>query len=71
LRFFACLDEFGHLVLGKDISILSVIGIVGLVGVVVNDSLILVPVLYFIAKDLDRLVKNLWSESPSQASSTQ
>ncbi|MEZ5570912.1 MAG: efflux RND transporter permease subunit [Halioglobus sp.] len=32
----------GHLVLGKDISILSVIGIVGLVGVVVNDSLVMV-----------------------------
>ena len=32
----------GHLILGKDISILSVIGIVGLVGVVVNDSLVLV-----------------------------
>ena len=136
----------GHLVLGKDISILSVIGIVGLVGVVVNDSLvmvdfinhyideghdwrsavmeagpmrfraviltslttflgllpiqletsiqsefvkpmaisvafgvlfatfvtlILVPVLYFIAKDLDRLVKSLWSASPSKASPTQ
>jgi multidrug efflux pump subunit AcrB len=32
----------GHLLLGKDISILSVIGIVGLVGVVVNDSLVMV-----------------------------
>ncbi|RLA44352.1 MAG: AcrB/AcrD/AcrF family protein [Gammaproteobacteria bacterium] len=32
----------GHLVLGKDLSILSVIGIVGLVGVVVNDSLVMV-----------------------------
>ena len=32
----------GHLVLGKDISILSVIGIVGLIGVVVNDSLVMV-----------------------------
>ena len=32
----------GHLLLGKDISILSVIGIIGLVGVVVNDSLVMV-----------------------------
>lgn len=32
----------GHLLLGKDISILSIIGIVGLVGVVVNDSLVMV-----------------------------
>jgi multidrug efflux pump subunit AcrB len=32
----------GHLLLGKDISILSVIGMVGLVGVVVNDSLVMV-----------------------------
>ncbi len=32
----------GHLVLGKDISILSVVGIIGLVGVVVNDSLVMV-----------------------------
>lgn len=32
----------GHLLLGKDISILSVIGIIGLIGVVVNDSLVMV-----------------------------
>jgi multidrug efflux pump subunit AcrB len=32
----------GHLLLGKDISLLSVIGIIGLVGVVVNDSLVMV-----------------------------
>tara|TARA_B110000503_G_scaffold18803_1_gene27868 strand:+ start:17364 stop:20513 length:3150 start_codon:yes stop_codon:yes gene_type:complete len=32
----------GHLLLGKDVSILSVIGIIGLVGVVVNDSLVMV-----------------------------
>ncbi|MCB1691010.1 MAG: efflux RND transporter permease subunit [Halioglobus sp.] len=32
----------GHLVLGKDVSILSLIGIIGLVGVVVNDSLVMV-----------------------------
>ncbi len=32
----------GHLVLGKDVSMLSVIGIIGLVGVVVNDSLVMV-----------------------------
>ena len=32
----------GHLILGKDISVLSLIGIVGLVGVVVNDSLVMV-----------------------------
>jgi multidrug efflux pump subunit AcrB len=33
-------------------------------------TLILVPVLYFIAKDLDRLVKSLWSGSPSGGSPT-
>jgi multidrug efflux pump subunit AcrB len=33
---------FGHLLLGKDINMLSVIGIIGLVGVVVNDSLVMV-----------------------------
>lgn len=33
---------FGHLLLGKDVSMLSVIGILGLVGVVVNDSLVMV-----------------------------
>lgn len=32
----------GHLILGKDLSMLSVIGIIGLVGVVVNDSLVMV-----------------------------
>jgi multidrug efflux pump subunit AcrB len=32
----------GHLVLGKDVSMLSAIGIIGLVGVVVNDSLVMV-----------------------------
>lgn len=32
----------GHLILGKDISILSMIGIIGLTGIVVNDSLVLV-----------------------------
>ena len=32
----------GHVLLGKDVSILSIIGIVGLVGVVVNDSLVMV-----------------------------
>jgi multidrug efflux pump subunit AcrB len=32
----------GHLLLGKDVSMLSVIGIIGLVGVVVNDSLVMV-----------------------------
>ena len=32
----------GHLLLGKDLSILSVIGIIGLVGVVINDSLVMV-----------------------------
>jgi multidrug efflux pump subunit AcrB len=29
-------------------------------------TLILVPVLYFIAKDLDRLVKSLWSDKSVQ-----
>lgn len=32
----------GHLLLGKDISVLSIIGIIGLIGVVVNDSLVMV-----------------------------
>lgn len=32
----------GHLLLGKDVSMLSLIGIIGLVGVVVNDSLVMV-----------------------------
>jgi len=32
----------GHLILGKDLSMLSVIGMIGLVGVVVNDSLVMV-----------------------------
>ena len=39
----------GHLLLGKDISILSVIGIIGLIGVVVNDSLVMVD---FINQDI-------------------
>ncbi|GAG81019.1 unnamed protein product, partial [marine sediment metagenome] len=32
----------GHLVMGKDLSILSMFGIVALTGVVVNDSLLLI-----------------------------
>jgi multidrug efflux pump subunit AcrB len=32
----------GHLILGKEINVLSVIGIVGLAGIVVNDSLVMV-----------------------------
>jgi len=32
----------GHLLLGKDLSIISIIGIVALIGIVVNDSLVLV-----------------------------
>jgi hypothetical protein len=34
-------------------------------------TLILVPVLYFIAKDLERFVESLWSESPSGGSPAQ
>jgi multidrug efflux pump subunit AcrB len=32
----------GHLLLGKDLSVISIIGIVAMCGVVVNDSLVLV-----------------------------
>jgi multidrug efflux pump subunit AcrB len=32
----------GHLILGKEINVLSIVGIVGLTGIVVNDSLVMV-----------------------------
>lgn len=52
----------GHLLLGKDISMLSVIGILGLVGVVVNDSLVMVD---FINHHLDE--GHDWRDAVTQA----
>ncbi len=55
----------GHLLLGKDISMLSVIGIIGLVGVVVNDSLVLVD---FINHYIDE--GRSWREAVMEAGPT-
>jgi len=52
----------GHLLLGKDMSMLSVIGILGLVGVVVNDSLVMVD---FINHHIDE--GHDWPEAVTQA----
>lgn len=40
---FAVVGAFlGHLILGKEINVLSIVGIIGLIGISVNDSLVLV-----------------------------
>lgn len=52
----------GHLLLGKDMSMLSVIGILGLVGVVVNDSLVMVD---FINHHIDE--GDDWRDAVTQA----
>jgi multidrug efflux pump subunit AcrB len=52
----------GHLLLGKDMSMLSVIGILGLVGVVVNDSLVMVD---FINHHIDE--GSDWRDAVTQA----